>query len=180
MASTGAQSAPRTWPHVPVSLFVSSGAWHVPVQGSDLSTLQSSLHPLHEAAHANALNTLTVPNPASIGLQVPNSPEDEKNMTNVEKCRHWALADGYDGIAIELANARWHERWEHLCLRPDSDTPGLPRSTSRANFSSLPGDMDARIQLEAETWRAQPHFLRPELNILHARETPYVLSLIHI
>ena len=178
MASTGAQSAPRTWPHVPVSLFVSSGAWHVPVEGSDLSTLQSSLHPLHEVAHANILNTLAVPNPASIGFQVPKSPEDEKNMTNVEKCRHWALADGYDGIAIELANARWHERWEHLCLRPDSDTPGLPRSTSRANFSSLPGDMDARIQLEAETWRAQPHFLRSELNILHARETPYVTAII--
>lgn len=143
-----------------------------------MSTPHPGLNPLREAARANALDTLAVPSPASIGVQVPSSMEDEHHMTNVQKCRHWARAAGYDGIAIELANARWHERWEHLCLRPDSVIPGLPRSTSRATLTSPHEDMDARIQLEAETWRAQPHFLRSELNILHARETPHVTAII--
>lgn len=168
----------RAWNFVPISLFVSSGAWRVPELASpDKWPSYPGLKPLREASHANALDTIVGPTPASIGVhdKTTTSAAELKQMTDVEKCRHWACADGYDGIAVELTNARWRERWEHLCLRVDSDT--LPRSSSRANLSAADA-MDSRVQFEAEGWRAHPHFTRSELNILKPSEAPLVMAIL--
>ena len=168
----------RAWNFVPISLFVSSGAWRVPELASpDKWPSYPGLKPLREASHANALDTIVGPTPASIGVhdKTTTSAAELKQMTDVEKCRHWACADGYDGIAVELTNARWRERWEHLCLRVDSDT--LPRSSSRVNLSAADA-MDSRVQFEAEGWRAHPHFTRSELNILKPSEAPLVMAIL--
>lgn len=178
--STSADAASRTWPHVPVSLFVPSGAWRGSAQDSETWSSLPGLQPVREASHANALDTLTAPNPSMIGVQYTGAMHDvdTKNMSCLEKCRHWARSDGYDGIAIEMANARWHERWDHLCLRPDSAGMPLPHSTSRLLLANVPEDVDVRVQREAEAWRAHPHFLRSELNILSRHESTHVTAIV--
>ena len=142
--------APHAPWHAPCALFVATGALQRPT------------------AHTQALQT--VPEDADEArTAAPAAPRSA-----VEQCRAHARAEGYDTIAIELTNARWRERWERLCLVPDTEPGGaaLPRSSSRATMASATAvpRSASHTRLEAEAWRAHPHFARAELHLVRADE----------
>ncbi|WFD04459.1 type II protein arginine methyltransferase [Malassezia obtusa] len=142
--------------HVPVALFVATSTLQWPV------THTPGLATVHEDAEA------------------PSRPAPPQRSP-AQQCCLRARDDGYDGIAIELANARWRERWERLCLLPDDDTSlaALPRSSSRATLTpSTAHAADAPGRLEAERWRAHPHFRRAELNLTRAADVHGVTAVL--
>lgn len=173
--------------HVPIALFVALGTPH---HAGSITGAPRLVPPSHSSqatndkSHSNALATLAAaPTPEALGVSVtPEAMEavHASNNTVTSKCRALANADGYDGIVMELANARWRERWVRLCLQVTSEEDtALPRSSSRASFLIPPSvEQDTHTRSEAETWRADPHFLRSEVNITHANEARGVTALL--
>ncbi|KAL4402266.1 protein-arginine N-methyltransferase [Malassezia pachydermatis] len=107
----------------------------------------------------------------------------EENLTTVEQCKLMTEAGNYDGIVVELANFRWLDRWEKMCLHtgvPQVEAkPGiLPRSTSRSALATGGVSLDMQVQREAERWRKNPSFLRSELNLTKASEAKGVTVVI--
>ncbi|PWN52296.1 PRMT5-domain-containing protein [Violaceomyces palustris] len=87
--------------------------------GSPLPPL-GGLPTLPEASHANALHAATGPSPAALGLNPTELDAVTTNalqgLTPVQRTLHLSRSQGYDSLVIELANQRWKERWERLCL----------------------------------------------------------------
>lgn len=97
----------------------------------------SGLETLPEASHANALNQAKGPSPSSF----PPNHSDLSHLTSVQRSLHLARNDGYDSILVEIANERWKERWERLCL-------SLPSSNQDPSNSNTPsnGHMSSSAQ----------------------------------
>lgn len=94
-----------------------------------------ALPTLPEASHANALNTATGPAPAALGLTAdldPNTAAALNGLSPAQKTLTLSRSQGYDLIVLELANERWKERWERLCLANPADLPLASGSSSTA------------------------------------------------
>lgn len=159
----------------PVSLFIPTDVLNR--RRGDTFELHTSppiggLAPLREESHLHALDHAEGPAPASFGITSTQVDENtaavltDPSTTPLQQSRHYASMDGYSGITIELANDRWRERWERLCLQP-SEAAALPRSSSRMFLSSVP---ESRIRDEAEEWRKNLAFQRTEVNVTRSSE----------
>lgn len=98
-----------------------------------------ALPTLPEASHANALNTATGPAPAALGLTAdldPTTAAALNGLSPAQKTLTLSRSQGYDLIVLELANERWKERWERLCLANPADLPAAS-SSSAATQSPL-------------------------------------------
>mgnify|MGYP001762581407 CR=1 FL=1 len=108
--------------HVPIALFVALGTPH---HAGSITGAPRLVPPSHSSqatndkSHSNALATLAAaPTPEALGVSVtPEAMEavHASNNTVTSKCRALANADGYDGIVMELANAR-SVSYTHLTL----------------------------------------------------------------
>lgn len=151
----------------------------------------SGLETLDEVSHVNALHLATGRAPTGLGSSALRADVDKaaevalNTLPPCQRCLAMARADGYNIIAIELANERWKERWERLCL-DGGDTSGeaevengLVRSSSRSGLLGLggPGSASSTLQ-EAEEWRRSPAFNRAEVNITKVEEAEGVLAIL--
>ncbi|SPO21827.1 related to protein arginine N-methyltransferase [Ustilago trichophora] len=92
-----------------------------------------ALPTLPEASHANALNTATGPAPAALGLTAdldPTTAAALNGLSPAQKTLTLSRSQGYDLIVLELANERWKERWERLCLANPADLPSASSSSA--------------------------------------------------
>ncbi|KAN0061417.1 hypothetical protein ACQY0O_006264 [Thecaphora frezii] len=114
--------------HVPTSVLSFS------VQGSSASAgahrrshvhpAQSALPTLPEASHANALHAATGPSPAALGLTADLDAATAASLaglTPIQRTLSLSRSQGYDLMVLEIANERWKERWERLCLANPND-----------------------------------------------------------
>ncbi|WFD30613.1 type II protein arginine methyltransferase [Malassezia sp. CBS 17886] len=179
--SRAQEGSGRAGAHAPVivSLFVSSPALHADMSPDVWRTPEAlraadqrrhhggALPPLQEesdtSAHDSSGGTL-----AGRTKQAAASP--------AQGVRQLAQEEGYDGIVMELANGKWRERWERLCLLQPGDEPSLPRSSSRATLPTA-ADVALRARAEADAWRANPHFQRAEVNLVRSDEVQGVTLL---
>ncbi len=170
----------------------------------------SGLETLDEVSHVNALHLATGPAPTALGSAALRekaaaaaasgnagaaaiaadlekaADEALANMPPCQRCLAMARAEGYDIIAIELANERWKERWERLCLdagdadmmTPEDHFGGLIRSSSRSGLNLGPSIPGPSALHEAEEWRSAPHFNRAEVNISKVEESEGVLGIV--
>ncbi|CDU24585.1 related to protein arginine N-methyltransferase [Sporisorium scitamineum] len=92
-----------------------------------------ALPTLPEASHANALHTATGPAPAALGLTADldaNTAAALNELSPAQKTLALSRSQGYDQIVLELANERWKERWERLCLANPADVPSASGSSA--------------------------------------------------
>ncbi|WFD35753.1 type II protein arginine methyltransferase [Malassezia cuniculi] len=167
----------------PVSLFIPTEVLNQRPCGAYVATkspIIGGLPPLREESHLDSLNREQGPSPSSLGIVTTDvDPETaaaltDASLTPIQKIRRYAEVDGYSGVTVELANERWRERWERLCLQSD-DAITLPRSSSRMSFASAP---ERGFRSEAERWRKSPSFQRAEVNLTHAAEGNGVTALV--
>ncbi|KAJ1034245.1 hypothetical protein NDA18_001109 [Ustilago nuda] len=120
--------------HVPISaadLVSSAQGTAAPLSGnpnrrSHIQQNITALPTLPEVSHANALNTATGPAPAALGLTAdldPTTAAALNGLSPAQKTLALSRSQGYDLIVLELANDRWKERWERLCLANPADLP---------------------------------------------------------
>ena len=62
-------------------------------------------------------------------------------------------AKGYDTVCIPLTNEKWRVRWKKMCLSPEVEA-----------------EKDESAEKISEAWRANPVFLREELNVTRLGE----------
>ena len=130
------------------------------------------LEPLREESHLHALDQAQGPAPSSFGISATHVDDEtaaaltDPSLTPVQYIKRFVGLDGYSGIAVELTNERWRERWERLCLQSDH-TAQMPRSSSRM---SLGVTAEVNTCTEAERWRRAPSFQRAEVNITRASD----------
>lgn len=104
-----------------------------PNRRSHIQQNVQALPTLPEASHANALNTATGPAPAALGLTADLTPTTAaalNGLSPAQKTLALSRSQGYDLIVLELANERWKERWERLCLANPADLPSTSTSTA--------------------------------------------------
>lgn len=123
--------------HVPTSAVDLVSSAQVPLSGNPnrRSHIQQSIQALPtlpEASHANALNTATGPAPAALGLTADLDPTTAAALTGLspaQKTLALSRSQGYDVVVLDLANERWKERWERLCLANPADLPSVSGSS---------------------------------------------------
>lgn len=171
---------------VRVSLFIPTST--LGSASSSFSRSFSALLPGYGEPTGPAVHQQAGPTPETMGVSLGEGDAvhdilRDTKLSPVAKAKCLAQAGGYDDIVLDMTNAQWRERWERLCLRsvpsdPDaSDT--IIRSTSRAALPEPAEVHDLRTRVEAEEWRAQPHFHRAELNVTSSndvRDATLVLS----
>lgn len=104
-----------------------------PNRRSHIQQNVQALPTLPEASHANALNTATGPAPAALGLTVDLDPTTSaalNGLSPAQKTLTLSRSQGYDAIVLELANERWKDRWERLCLANPADLPSASGSSA--------------------------------------------------
>lgn len=112
----------------------------------------SGLETLPEASHANALNNARGPSPSSFPSQAAN-PIELSHLTSVQRSLHLARNEGYDSILVELANERWKERWERLCLTPPpTSNSSNPQQNQPSGPSPANGHMSVQQGLNPPEW----------------------------
>ena len=92
-----------------------------------------ALPTLPEASHANALHAATGPSPAALGLATDLDADTATalaGLTPVQRTLSLSRSQGYDLIVMDLANERWKERWERLCLASPSDMADLTQGVA--------------------------------------------------
>ncbi|SNX82435.1 related to protein arginine N-methyltransferase [Melanopsichium pennsylvanicum] len=131
--------------HVPISAVDQvDSAQGVPLSGnpnrrSHIQQNITALPTLPEASHVNALNTATGPAPAALGLakDLDSTTAAALNgLSPAQKTLTLSRSQGYDLIVLELANERWKERWERLCLANPADL-----SSSCGSFAAQPSPL---------------------------------------
>ncbi|EPQ31570.1 uncharacterized protein PFL1_00903 [Pseudozyma flocculosa PF-1] len=107
---------------------------HVQPPGGALPTLI-------EASHANALHAATGPSPAALGLDADLDAASAAALAGlgpVQRTLSLSRSQGYDLLVLELANERWKERWERLCLAdPNQASPRAPVSIAIGSPSNV-------------------------------------------
>lgn len=117
------------------------------------------LETLPEASHANALSMASGPSPPS--LQAYQNEDSHGNSLDAilssalaalsppSRSRALTRTKGYAGIAIDLANERWRERWSRLCLAP-VDQPDKSTPNPQVFHAGDPGGMGGSWELLAQ------------------------------
>jgi hypothetical protein len=72
-----------------------------------------------------------------------------------------ARENGYDTVCLPLTTDKWKRRWADMCL--------LPHGSTR--------ERDTAAESSAETWRANPRFLRDEVTMVHLGASSHFQSL---
>ncbi|WOO84808.1 Protein arginine N-methyltransferase 5 [Vanrija pseudolonga] len=86
----------------------------------------------------------------------------------------------YDVVCLPLANDRWRERWDRLCLRPvDEEEDAMLDAYSSADSQAATERSQARadVDREADLWRREPSLRRDECNITRLEESQAVIAL---
>lgn len=86
----------------------------------------------------------------------------------------------FDAVCLPLANDRWRERWDRLCLRPvDDDEDALLDASSTVDSHAMTERSQARadVDREADLWRREPSLRRDECNITRLEESQAVIAL---
>jgi protein arginine N-methyltransferase 5 len=60
---------------------------------------------------------------------------------------------GYDAVCIPLTNEKWRARWKRMCLSPEGEA-----------------EKEENAERISEAWRANPVFLREEVNVTRLGE----------
>jgi protein arginine N-methyltransferase 5 len=77
------------------------------------------LESLPEASHVNALAEARGPSPAGLPASLARDVDAAlAGLAPAQRAKTHLCSDGYDVLAVPLANERWRERWERLCLAP--------------------------------------------------------------
>ncbi|PWZ01107.1 PRMT5-domain-containing protein [Testicularia cyperi] len=144
--------------HVPTSAinYVQAGASTTlsgnPNRRSHIQQNVQALPTLPEASHANALNTATGPSPAALGLTADLDAATAaalEGLSPAQKTLSLSRSQGYDVIVVDLANERWKERWERLCLANPVDSAAAAFASAASASSPATSSPWTSVQMQS-------------------------------